>query len=149
MEDNTNWLAHYGRKGMKWHKHIFGKKDNLGGKDRFAGPVSGNYEDVTDGRIQTYDRTVQGREYRTVYGQNGQAIKTQERYAAYRVPTGVSSHRGEKVDSGRLQSSVEQGKSKLRRHSEWTDVPVTDIKNKGTKTYRYGRVGERLARAIR
>jgi hypothetical protein len=130
---------------MKWHKHIFGKKDDLGGKNRFVGETRGEYENITDGRLQVQGRTVQGREYRTVYGANGTPIKTQSRYAAYRTDNKVTSYRGEKVDSGRMQSAISRGEAKLRRHSEWEDVPVTDIKNKGTQTYRFGRAGERLA----
>ena len=149
MDKDANWLAHYGRKGMKWHKHIFGKNDSFGGKNRFAGETRGEYEDVTDGRLQVQDRTVQGREYRTVYSANGVPVKTQTRYAAYRAETGVSNHRGEKVDSRRMQSAISRGEAKLRRHSGWEDVPVTSIKNKGTQSYRFGRAGERLASVAR
>lgn len=31
----SDWLAHYGRKGMKWHKHIFGKEASAS-EERFG-----------------------------------------------------------------------------------------------------------------
>lgn len=61
MADTTNWLAHYGRKGMKWHKHIFGKDNtakrfgkNLTGTETVD--LGGSYQNGTDGvsKVNTY-----------------------------------------------------------------------------------------------